>query len=162
MNLNFWILKCITLAEAEAVAVTLAEVAEVLAVAVAGGGGAGGAGGGYGGGAGAGGAGGSGGGAAGEQPPEEPTPVGAFRFNTDTAKLEYYDGNQWVNVTTDSPIKILVELVVLIVISRNDPAIPKYNRWILILTTTGNAQILVIIRVRSQWTMEVLVSIKNK
>ena len=75
----------------------------------AGGGGAGGGGvsgggaGGYGGGAGAGGAGGSGGGAAGEQPPEEPTPVGAFRFNTDTAKLEYYDGNQWVNVTTDSP-----------------------------------------------------------
>ena len=66
-------------------------------------GGSGGAGGGYGGGAGAGGAGGSGGGAAGEQPPEEPTPVGAFRFNTDSAKLEYYDGNQWVNVTTDSP-----------------------------------------------------------
>ena len=64
---------------------------------------AGGGGGGYGGGAGAGGSGGSGGGAAGEQPPEEPTPVGAFRFNTDTAKLEYYDGNQWVNVTTDSP-----------------------------------------------------------
>ena len=64
---------------------------------------AGGGGGVYGGGAGAGGAGGSGGGAAGEQPPEEPTPVGAFRFNTDTAKLEYYDGNQWVNVTTDSP-----------------------------------------------------------
>ena len=74
-----------------------------------GGGGAGGGGsaaggaGGYGGGAGAGGSGGSGGGAAGEQPPEEPTPVGAFRFNTDSAKLEYYDGNQWVNVTTDSP-----------------------------------------------------------
>ena len=44
--------------------------------------------------------GGSGGGAAGEQPPEEPTPVGAFRFNTDNSKLEYYDGNQWVNITT--------------------------------------------------------------
>ena len=69
----------------------------------AGGGGAAGGGGGYGGGAGAGGSGGSGGGAGGEQPPEEPTPVGAFRFNTDTAKLEYYDGNQWVNITTDSP-----------------------------------------------------------
>ena len=54
-----------------------------------------------GGGAGAGG-GAVGGGAAGENPPEEPTPVGAFRFNTDTLKLEYYDGNQWVNVTTDS------------------------------------------------------------
>ena len=64
-----------------------------------------------GGGAGVGGAGGSGGGAAGEQPPEEPTPVGAFRFNTDTAKLEYYDGNQWVNVTTDHLNNILVELV---------------------------------------------------
>ena len=67
------------------------------------GGGAAGGGAGYGGGAGAGGAGGFGGGAAGEQPPEEPTPVGAFRFNTDTAKLEYYDGNQWVNVSTTSP-----------------------------------------------------------
>ena len=44
-----------------------------------------------------------GGGSAGEQPPEEPTPVGAFRFNTDSAKLEYYDGNQWVNITTTSP-----------------------------------------------------------
>ena len=39
----------------------------------------------------------------GEQSPIQPTPVGAFRFNTDTAKLEYYDGNQWVNVTTRSP-----------------------------------------------------------
>ena len=68
-----------------------------------GGGGAAGGGGGYGGGAGAGGGAGTGGGAAGEQPPEEPTPVGAFRFNTDSSKLEYYDGNQWVNITTDSP-----------------------------------------------------------
>ena len=32
----------------------------------------------------------------------QPTPVGAFRFNTDTAKLEYFDGNQFVNITTDS------------------------------------------------------------
>ena len=38
-----------------------------------------------------------------EQSPLQPTPVGAFRFNTDTSKLEYYDGNQWVNVTFDSP-----------------------------------------------------------
>ena len=68
----------------------------------AGGGGAAGGGATYGGGAGYGGAG-SGGGAGGELPPEEPTPVGAFRFNIDTLKLEYYDGNQWVNVTTDSP-----------------------------------------------------------
>ncbi len=68
-------------------------------------GGSGGAGGGagYGGGAGVGGGVGGRGGAAGEQPPEESTPVGAFRFNTDSAKLEYYDGNQWVNVTTRSP-----------------------------------------------------------
>ena len=69
----------------------------------AGGGASGGGGAGYGGGAGAGGGGGVGGGAAGEQPPEEPTPVGAFRFNTDSMKLEYYDGNQWVNITTRSP-----------------------------------------------------------
>ena len=38
-----------------------------------------------------------------EQIPIQPTPVGAFRFNTTTAKLEYYDGNQWVDVKTDSP-----------------------------------------------------------
>ena len=30
-------------------------------------------------------------------------PLGAFRFNTDSSKLEYYDGNQWVNVTSTSP-----------------------------------------------------------
>ena len=66
------------------------------------GGAAGGGAGGYGGGAGIGGAG-TGGGAAGEQPPEEPTPVGAFRFNTDSSSLEYWDGNQWVDITTTSP-----------------------------------------------------------
>ena len=38
-----------------------------------------------------------------EQSPLQPTPVGAIRFNTDTSNLEYYDGNQWVNVTTTSP-----------------------------------------------------------
>ena len=37
------------------------------------------------------------------QPPLQPTPVGAIRFNTDSSKLEYYDGNQWVNITSDSP-----------------------------------------------------------
>ena len=37
------------------------------------------------------------------QPPLQQTPVGALRFNTDSSKLEYYDGNQWVNVTSDSP-----------------------------------------------------------
>ena len=38
-----------------------------------------------------------------EQSPLQPTPVGAIRFNTDNSKLEYYDGNQWVNVTSTSP-----------------------------------------------------------
>ena len=38
-----------------------------------------------------------------EQRPIQPTPVGALRFNTDTAKLEYFDGNQYVNITTTSP-----------------------------------------------------------
>ena len=38
-----------------------------------------------------------------ETRPIQPTPVGALRFNTDTAKLEYFDGNQYVNITTDSP-----------------------------------------------------------
>ena len=37
-----------------------------------------------------------------EQPTIQPTPVGALRFNTDSAKLEYFDGNQYVNITTDS------------------------------------------------------------
>jgi len=38
-----------------------------------------------------------------EQSPLQPTPVGAFRFNTDTSKLEYYDGNQWLNIDSNSP-----------------------------------------------------------
>ena len=38
-----------------------------------------------------------------EQSPLQPTPAGAIRFNTDSSKLEYYDGNQWVNITSDSP-----------------------------------------------------------
>ena len=37
-----------------------------------------------------------------EQPPIQPTPVGALRFNINTANLEYFDGNQYVNITTDS------------------------------------------------------------
>tara|TARA_R100001594_G_scaffold15037_2_gene31734 strand:- start:4134 stop:5186 length:1053 start_codon:yes stop_codon:yes gene_type:complete len=40
-----------------------------------------------------------------EQSPLQPTPVGALRFNTDSSKLEYYDGNQWVNITSDTPDK---------------------------------------------------------
>ena len=30
-------------------------------------------------------------------------PLGAFRFNDSTRKLEYYDGNQWVNISTHRP-----------------------------------------------------------
>ena len=37
------------------------------------------------------------------QRPLEPTPVGALRFNTDTALLEYFNGNEYVNITIDSP-----------------------------------------------------------
>ena len=33
---------------------------------------------------------------------DQPT-AGAFRFNTDSANLEIYDGNQWVKVVGDSP-----------------------------------------------------------
>tara|TARA_B100000902_G_C27176522_1_gene846660 strand:- start:137 stop:1141 length:1005 start_codon:yes stop_codon:yes gene_type:complete len=40
-----------------------------------------------------------------EQRPIQPTPVGALRFNTDSANLEYFDGNQYVNITIDSPEK---------------------------------------------------------
>ena len=40
-----------------------------------------------------------------EQPPIQPTPVGALRFNTDSSKLEYFNGNEYVNITTDSPIQ---------------------------------------------------------
>ncbi len=68
----------------------------------AGGGGGTGGSGGYGGGSGIGGAG-AGGGAAGEQPPEEPTPAGAFRFNTDSRLLEYWNGSEWINVTIVTP-----------------------------------------------------------
>ena len=37
-----------------------------------------------------------------ETRPIQPTLVGAFRFNTDSAKLEYFDGDEYVNITTDS------------------------------------------------------------
>jgi len=38
-----------------------------------------------------------------EQPPIQPTPVGALRFNTVTAQLEYFNGSEYVNIITDSP-----------------------------------------------------------
>ena len=40
-----------------------------------------------------------------EQRPIQPTPVGAFRFNTDSARLEYFNGNEYVDITTDSSEK---------------------------------------------------------
>ena len=38
-----------------------------------------------------------------EQRPIQPTPVGALRFNTDNLRLEYFDGNEYAIITTDSP-----------------------------------------------------------
>ena len=38
-----------------------------------------------------------------EQTPLQQTPAGALRFNIDSSKMEYYDGNQWVNITSTSP-----------------------------------------------------------
>ena len=38
-----------------------------------------------------------------ETRPTQSTPVGALRFNTDSSRLEYFDGNQYVFITTDSP-----------------------------------------------------------
>ena len=32
-----------------------------------------------------------------EQRPIQQTPVGALRFNTDNARLEYFDGNEWID-----------------------------------------------------------------
>lgn len=37
-----------------------------------------------------------------QQPPQQSTPSGALRFNTETSKLEYYDGIAWVNITSSS------------------------------------------------------------
>ena len=78
-----------------------------------------------------------------EQPPIQPTPVGALRFNTDSAKLEYFDGNQYVNITTDSPEQntggtrgITAGNTLRI---HSDIHIDFVN-----IATTGNAQILVI------------------
>ena len=38
-----------------------------------------------------------------EQRPLQPTPVGALRFNTDNARLEYFNGNEYETITSDSP-----------------------------------------------------------
>ena len=74
-----------------------------------------------------------------EQRPLQPTPVGAFRFNTDSAKLEYFDGNQYVNITTDSPEANTGGTRGLSCNRRNDPALVNTIDFINI-DTTGNAQ----------------------
>ena len=38
-----------------------------------------------------------------EKAPLQLTPAGALRFNTDTRRMEYYNGNEWVNITSTSP-----------------------------------------------------------
>ena len=57
-----------------------------------------------------------------EKPPIQPTPVGALRFNTDTALLEYFDGNKYVNITIDPADRNLIideNVNILIPISSN-------------------------------------------
>ena len=72
-----------------------------------------------------------------EQPPIQPTPVGALRFNTDSAKLEYFNGNQYVNITTDSPERHTGGTFALCGTMGNDAvmsnAVDKVN-----MSTTGN------------------------
>ena len=72
-----------------------------------------------------------------EQPPIQPTPVGALRFNTDSSKLEYFDGNQYVNITTDSPVQNTGGTRGLV---GSDYASPSPNDHIdfMNLSTTGN------------------------
>ena len=70
-----------------------------------------------------------------EQSPLQPTPVGAFRFNTDSSKLEYYDGNQWVNVTSDSP-EVLTGGARGLIMGFNAP---NYGTNYFNIATTGNA-----------------------
>jgi len=73
-----------------------------------------------------------------EQPPIQPTPVGALRFNTDSSKLEYFDGNQYVNITTDSPEQNTGGTRGLVF---NRYADPSYTNAIdfINIATTGNA-----------------------
>ncbi len=73
-----------------------------------------------------------------EQPPIQPTPVGALRFNTDTGLLEYFDGNQYVDIITDSPERHTGGTRGLSFNRRNDPAFVNTIDLINI-DTTGNA-----------------------
>ena len=72
-----------------------------------------------------------------EQRPVQSTPVGALRFNTDSSKLEYFDGNQYVNITTDSPVQNTGGTRGLV---GSDYASPSPNDHIdfMNLSTTGN------------------------
>ena len=36
-------------------------------------------------------------------PPIGSPPVGSFRFNDETNMMEYYNGNEWMNITSTSP-----------------------------------------------------------
>ena len=73
-----------------------------------------------------------------QQPPIQPTPVGAFRFNTDSAKLEYFDGNQYVNITTDSPEANTGGTRGIIAGGRSNGSGVRHIQFVTI-STTGNA-----------------------
>ena len=73
-----------------------------------------------------------------EQSPLQPTPVGAFRFNTDSSKLEYYDGNQWVNVTSTSPEAQTGGTRAVCMSGGTEPAFTDNIDYVN-LSTTGNA-----------------------
>ena len=59
-----------------------------------------------------------------EQSPLQPAPLGAIRFNTDSSKLEYYDGNQWVNITSTSPEQQTGGTRGIIAVGSNTPTTP--------------------------------------
>ena len=71
--------------------------------------------------------------------PIQPTPVGALRFNTDSAKLEYFDGNEYVNITTDSPEQNTGDTRALFNLSRDSSNNTINTINFITITTTGNA-----------------------
>ena len=73
-----------------------------------------------------------------DQAPKQPTPVGAIRFNTDSNKMEYYDGNQWVNITSTSPDQQTGGTRGMFMGQHADPAYTNTCCYINI-ATTGNA-----------------------
>ena len=64
-------------------------------------------------------------------------PTGAMRFNSDSQKLEYYDGAQWLQVSTFSP-NLNGGARGLFMGGNNDPSIHNSIDYITI-ATTGNA-----------------------